>query len=1167
MLERTAAGLESSNLNIRRVLSRPTSSSTRLPGPPRTGFSHGRGSWQRRSASTRKASISRNEQRHDDAPVSASASAAAAAAARVDGPVVLDFLYPRQTKVLLRQNPPSSPASSLNHSRYGAGRVGTSRDHRPSSSSVSTAQAITTGSYSQTASVDEHPPPPLPKPQSSRWDEVTVPPKNAYPVHGAKGADVTVDAAELTAEQDVLRGASSSRPGNGATLSELLADEEGRLFHDVWDIYCRLSPAERSAMQPLVVQYLSRSQSVVETGRALSLFRQVDVSQWDDKFLSASVLVLLRSGNQERAISVFKTGLRSSCLTGGLEYLLIDTVSKQQWATLLDVWTAYCSNLAQAEPSSMPRGSLLEPIGSLQSLGALYFSFERYLAADEGRVERWLDLDKTSRPALRLLRRTFATKALREPCPPRQASVILSFWRDPTMYENYLWRMLDRWYTKKISTSTARMLVDIYQDFKSLPGAKPSVDIMRGIFKLHYPNGVTALEGLYQDWIKSRGELSLWGFEKFLKFFAHRGDVKQVRELWKRYVEIFPWKLETPRGFHSIMNAYAQAGDVAGAEEELDRIINHYKVEPDLGIWNMLLKCYMRAEDYPKVLACFQEVSKMHKPDSFTYAHVMAMCSKKGDLEQTIHFFNEAQKNGVPISREMGLALVAAYCHNDKLLDAEKICTALAQRKITSTAVWNQLLLHNGMHGRLDKCYELLNAMKRYNLEWDHNTISHLLNALVRVNQVSPAFQVVRDASKNRLHVLQPEHFSIVMLGAVRTGDRPTAEALMSLMESLTMPVPFNAMVAYTHAALREAPNMRRTPQLGKQIVASLRRLVGEPGNDVRKLKLETRKIGRAVQLLVMFRDFTSVEELVNLFTDLFPQYKDGGEALPQDVLASLMFAYHRDGSYDSVIELWDQTWPLILKRCSTPDGTGIYPAHQYDVTRLVYRLAETFRAMDDGEGLLACVGQVTSAGFKLTSSTWDRVICGLADMGQWEPAMDWCETILMPEWRGWNPRPKSLSARREALNPRALQPTPHAVLALQTEWLEKRRLAAWSADVARRLADVEHRYPILHHAFTTSDYGDVNNPGPEAPWVVRGDLRLDRAITDILTPLPLSELRAMQNSLRRRERAMHDAAAAETTNPFRVLEDGRRTRAMLEGELKQLRSVLSQMLSRKKDD
>lgn len=991
-------------------------------------------------------------------------------------------------------------------------------------------------------------------------------PRDEFTVDEDQDSGATVSSAELGAEQDVVRGSATDGDGGNVSLPELLADEQGELFHDVWDLYCRLEPDKRPFMQTRVVQYLSRSQSVVETGRALSLFRQIPVEQWDNGFLLSAVLVLLRAGQQEQAIEEFKKGLHLKGLLGGFEYLLIDTVSKQEWAKLLDAWLAYSSYVHQNSPGETPPETLLEPLRSLENLGALYFSFERYLAADEMRVERWLNLEPPSRVGLKVLRRKFATEALRAPCPPKQASVILSFWRDPEMYERYLCRMIDAWYHKRIPDSTARMLPAIYEDLKALPGAKPSREVMKGVFKIHYPTGADSLETLYDDWIRVWGDLDRRGYESFLKFFAHRANVDRVRELWARYVERFPSALKTPRGFRSTMNAYAQAGDARGAEGELDLMVNRYKVKPDVDTWNTLLKCYMRAGDYSKVLSCFQEICNNYQPDSYTYAHVMAMCSKKGDLDQTIRFFNRAQEANVPISKEMVLSLVVAYCQNDMLLEAEKICRELTLRGVTSSAIWNELIHFNGMQGRLDKCYELLNAMRQFNLEWDQDTLSYLLDALVRVNQVVPAYHVIRDSLRNRLHVLRPEHFAVAMLGAFRTGNHSTAESLVTLMEKASMPTPFNATVEFALLSLQKTPNSLRTSAMGRQVLTSLQALVNQKTGDVRRLKLETRAMGRAVQLLVQFRDFVGTEELMSLFIDLFPEYRES-KVLPPDVLTSLMLAYHNEGDYEQVLELWRGVWPRILRQCSTLDGRGIYPSHRYDVTRLVHRLAETYKALGDGDGLLECVERVTAAGFRLTSATWDRVICNLAHLGKWERAMDWCETMLMPEWRGWNRVPKPLSQRRLAFNPRLLQPTSRAVLALQREWLEVRRLSAWSVDMARKLVDVEQRYPMLHRAFLTSGSDKLG------VWILRDDLKLSRAIDELLRPLPLEELRAMEKVLKRQlaaeERAdrLDQAADAEEAR-FRVLNTPERSsRALDKSELKLLRSLLLRTLRQARSD
>ena len=63
----------------------------------------------------------------------------------------------------------------------------------------------------------------------------------------------------------------------------------------------------------------------------------------------------------------------------------------------------------------------------------------------------------------------------------------------------------------------------------------------------------------------------------------------------------------------------------------------------------------------------FDEIASQHQPDSYTYAHVMAMCAKRGDLETTLEFFTRSQQSNIPVTKEMGLALVVAYCQNGLL--------------------------------------------------------------------------------------------------------------------------------------------------------------------------------------------------------------------------------------------------------------------------------------------------------------------------------------------------------------------------------------------------------------------------------------------------------------------------------------------------------------------
>ena len=1071
----------------------------------------------------------------------------------------LDFLYPKATHVLLRDSP--AVAS------------------KPRTRRISSLRKASYSSYSlaPAASQDEHflrgtkldgeatSSSPDNAARTSRWDTETIAPKVTYTV--PEEWEHTIDDVVQIATEETSHNHDATLDLE-TELSTLLADEEGDNYRDVWDAFCRLSYDQQTRFRSRVVVHLSRAQSVVETGRVMSLIRQIDPQEWNNDFLSATILTLLRSGDQLTAIDFFKRGLELRGLIGGFEYLLLDAVNRQQWSRMLDIWVFYrrhCSATGNKDGGDAGQ-VLLSPLGSLPSLGALYFAFERYLATDDMYESNLIGNDSVSRNALRTMRRRFAEEALNQPCPPKQAQTILEFWQDSTLYNRYLTLMFDQWYTKKISLSTVRMLPAIYQDLRALDGAKADPSVLRGIFKIHYPTNVSALEQLREDWARYWGELSHWAFEKYLKLYSHRGDVGAVKEMWDRFVELYPSRLKTPRGFNSTLNVYAQNGDVEGAEREFRRMTEEYELEPDLSTWNTMLKCYTRADDYSKVLSTFDKICSMHTPDSFTYTHVMAMASKKGDLEVVLSYFNAAQDNQIPVTKEMALSLVVAYCKNDQLLQAEDICLDLAQRGITNTAMWNQVLHFNGMQGKLNKCYAVLNNMKKFGLEWDSQTIGYLLRALVQVRQILPAYQVIRDAAKHNRHILQPDHFVIVLLGAVKVDNRVTAEVVLAMMKELGFSVPFNAKVAYAQGALNTAPETVRSGKLGKGVVESLTQLAEtykDNSGDIRRKKQETTGIGQAVRLLVQLRDFVSVELLLTTFQDIFPPDKTEG-ILPNDVMAALMQAYGRDGNYGRVHELWLQAWPANLKRCSKPNGEGIYPSHQHDITRLVFQMTLTFAAQRDGDGLLEMVEDVTAAGFKLTSKTWDLVIQSLARLGHWERAMDFCETLLMPNWRGWTTSKKTLSpeVRQESMSSRVLAPSPEAILTLQNEWFKTRRLAAWSDEVARKLDDMEQKYPLLHHAFIMSSFSDSHSQ-----TVLEGKGKMSRGITKMLSSLPVAELKRMQDLLQEDLQNRSESKSEKSPDNGAVQkagDDGDFSTPLRKAELKQLRAVLRRTLAEK---
>lgn len=897
----------------------------------------------------------------------------------------------------------------------------------------------------------------------------------------------------------------------------------------MWDLYCRLDGEQKQAMRAAVTVYLSTSSNIVETGRALSLLRQTPVDQWDDDLQAAGVLLHLRAGNKPAAIEQLTTGLTLRLSRAGLEILLQDALQNKDWPALLKIWLGYHSILGP-KTDSIPEPQINERYwtANIPDLANLYFAFERYLEAETVEPVRAINLYADTRLGLEALRRWLAEQALRQPCSPRQARAILRIWNNQGLFQQYLDRMLRRWKEGSETRAGLAILSDIYSDYGKLDDTKTPVSLLQKLFEFYYPANAAGLTQVYRDWHQAWGDLDQWGYEKFLKFYSATGDVQAVKDLWARYTQKFPNVLTMPMGFRSTLNLYAQIGDVAGAEQEFRTMTDKYGIRPDIDSWNSLLKCYTKTDDQARAVECFEQIQKVSHPDSFTYAQVMAMAAKRGDMPTVLGYFDQAQRQGVLLSKEMALSLVMVCCHNDRLVDAERICAEFSERNTTSTLVWNQLIYFYGLKGNLDKCQELLMTMKKYGLEWDNQTHEFLLQAMVHVDQIQPAYRLLQKARENGMFPVGPEHFAVVMSGAVRAGQLSLAEAVMTQMRWLGLAVPFKAHVSYVEAAVRRSPSAERTEALAKDLVDHLLAMLPSqrprqaasgadppawtaPGGLV-ELKKQTKHVGRAVFLLVELRAFQTVEQLVTAYMEAFPEYKERN-TLPPEIASALMLGYLKDGRFDRVREMWEQAVDAALATCASPEGT-IYPAHQYELARPLNVVAKAFRETNDGRGLLAAVEQVTSAGFRLTNTNWNLAIRYLTEMGLWEPAMEWCEEKLMPRWGGWAPATESPEERRDLKNTRVLKASKATVLGLQRQWLKLRKLAAWSADVSAKLLDIEQRHPALHQAFTTTDYELL-----PAALVSPKRRSMTKAIRDMLKPLSHDELRATKKALQRQLR------------------------------------------------
>ncbi|CEJ88136.1 hypothetical protein VHEMI04621 [[Torrubiella] hemipterigena] len=1088
MLERTAAGLEGGQLQ--RVICKSATTSRRLH--------HCR---RRLHSSTRRSCLLVKDDNNGQLVAAADAKSAVAAS-----PMLMDFLYPSIGQCSTRIATLNlNQIQKTTKSHYGQTKrlFSSARHVQDASSSDATLRfsdgetIVLSGSESKIASHDE---PALHKKSNSK------------------------DQSEIQKTKETVR-----------ALQDLLSFPIEVKYHEIWDLYQSIPEADQNKYREQVTIYLSKSNSIVEGGRALYLFQHQDETLWTNELVAAGIRAMLVSGNLQMAVDTFEKALKARGFAGGVEHIISNAIQRQDWTVALNTWRKYYEALHAKSHATNDTASskfnsatidrtiqFLRPIEEIPDLGRRFLHFEQHLRST-------MSLARRSKDALDDFRHKFAEAALLQACPPKEAMEILAIFQEANMYKRYMELMLRRLKDSETTKVSLAQMDTIYRAYRQLPYHQIPRGVLKGMFKLYYPDNVAGLEELYKDWHGSHGELDRWGFEKYMKFYAAKGDVQTVQDLWKRYVVNFPLMLKVPMGFRSIMNVYAQVGDVEAAEIQLKKMETEYKVKPDLSTWNALLKCYMRAEDYNKTMACFDDICTRFTPDTFTFAHAMAMSAKKGDVDKTLELFNKSQAMRVKISKEMSMGLIMTYLRSGRIKDAEQICMALASRGATSSLVWNELIYHNGLQGNIAKCQELLQAMKKAGVAWDHQTHEFLLQALVKVNQIQAAFQLLRSAYRDGLFPVRADHFAIVIAGATRAGETALLEPLEAAMRAAGFRTSFNAQVSLAEAAYTKNPTAQRTRVLAADMVTALRE---QPAtSNPAELKQLTRFIGRAAHILIQLREFEHAESLVTVYTSLFPS-----PTLPPNLVAALMQAYLRDNRHADLLALWTRHYDTLYATNKRPDSPTIFPGPRYSLSRPITILARSLRAQRDGTTLLSIVSRATDAGFRFTRPAANTLVQALADLNQWHAAMAMCEATLMPGWRGWSPGPSSSSGKL-LTNVRYLVPWRETVLALQRNWLRLRRLAAWSASVSADFNDTERKYPLLHQAFMDTDYENLpvqwSGGGGAADTLARA-MSMNKVAKEALQGLELAELvemrRVLEKELRLLDRKKKARKATERT-------------------------------------
>merc|ERR1719326_2875770 len=98
-----------------------------------------------------------------------------------------------------------------------------------------------------------------------------------------------------------------------------------------------------------------------------------------------------------------------------------------------------------------------------------------------------------------------------------------------------------------------------------------------------------------------------------------------------------------------LINAFAKAGDVAGAERWLNELMNSGLGKPNVICVNSTISACAKGGEVRKAEAWLERMPAMGvQPDTMSYNAVIDACARNGDIDRAESWLNRRKKEGTP---------------------------------------------------------------------------------------------------------------------------------------------------------------------------------------------------------------------------------------------------------------------------------------------------------------------------------------------------------------------------------------------------------------------------------------------------------------------------------------------------------------------------------------
>ena len=993
-------------------------------------------------------------------------------------PFLFDFLYPRGATSLLRR------LSSLNLERHDRPKQDRSKSSSPRLYTCSAKLFRSRRNKAGTAGLfpgdgDD---------ASGTAEHETKP----AAILSAEAAPIGYQEHDGPGQADLWQELQSSNPeGLSAILSSEVPTATPATYDRVWTLYGSLSSDRQDELRPVVLAFLGTSNGLAEAWRISELFGRLPHGQWNPDVLGAAIKAEVKLQNVDAAVSIFTRGLTTTQCTRGFCTLITQALRSSSDELLQKLCALYVQNgggeVALDE---------LDEILVLPDLAPKLLKLSGFLEAGR-RDEPAADAGPSSfvrnlfQKAVELLETATAVELLRQR-------------GDPLLYETFIGVCVKR--------EHKALAAQVYREYRTLPNVKIRISVLKWmIYDVFSADDIEGMEEVQRDWYRRYPKLDYQAYNKFLSFYAARGDVATVTRLWNEFLTFHP---DGPHRSAPLLKAHAVRGELDKMERVFSQMASKYGIEPDRACWNVRLNAHLGQGKYDKGLEIFKHMLESVGPDHYSFGTIIGHVGSRGDLDFALELYRLAKEKKIQMTVAMVDGVVEAYCQNERFSEAQSVCHVTTQaRKVVGdyTVLWNTLLHHYANRRDLSSLNRVLALVNKFELGYNNDTYNAMLLGLVNCRQANHAYHLLDVALENSLFRPTVQHYVLLMAAFLRAkrplhalavnrlmyrkGFRRTSDQMLLVMKAF--------FGSWGHGG--SALGVSKRVLLGKALQAFHRSLL--PDRDwERRYKVAATGAGTAqryslmIFLLTQMRDFASIKELVELYRRTEMDTAGTDAVLPTRLLSAMMLSDFYERKFDRVRETWDYIFEATKQAgrptdigflaTAAPDGSSmakpmstgsgkhankskqdnqdsqIVPGMRYALGDPLKTMQRTLAALGDADGLIALMAQVTAAGFTPDRKNWNYHVQILARLKRYREAFVLAEERLMPRWGGWqSTRARSpmknalpLELRRAGTGRAYVRPVSHTLLVLAKAYLDLEKMAPWSRATERLFGELRRR-------------------------------------------------------------------------------------------------------------